>query len=221
MRYLIILLLLLPNIPIQHQDSYEEKIDLLIITPKQFKDELKEFAEYKTKNGIETKVLSLEDDIYVHKYFPVEGRDEQEIIKYFIKNAKERWNIDYVLLIGDSDVFPVRYAYIDEDYYPTDLYYGDIYSHGDFSTWDKNGNSKFGEWLGANGEGELYPEIAVSRLPVGNLDELRTIVKKIIEYETNTDKEWFYNFVIGATDTFQSSDTLSEPYEGEELGNYI
>ncbi|MEW5760916.1 MAG: C25 family cysteine peptidase, partial [Candidatus Thermoplasmatota archaeon] len=42
-----------------------------------------------------------------------------------------------------------------------------------------------------------------------------------IEYETNTDKEWFYNFVIGATDTFQSSDTLSEPYEGEELGNYI
>ena len=81
-------------------------------------------------------------------YSDYEGRDQQEKIKYFIKEAVEEWDIKYVLLIGDIQKLPIRHTYASwwEPDILTDLYYSDIYnSEYEFCSWDANGNNKFGE----------------------------------------------------------------------------
>ena len=57
----------------------------------------------------------LSPDIYAGTYFPAEGRDKPEQIKYFIKNAKETWNITYVMLVGNYAQVPTRYANLETD----------------------------------------------------------------------------------------------------------
>ena len=45
-----------------------------------------------------TTKLVIHDDICDSVYFPVEGRDCAEEMKYFIKNAFDQWGTKYVLL---------------------------------------------------------------------------------------------------------------------------
>ena len=76
-----------------------DTFDLLIITPSIFLDELQLLKEHKEQHDIATKIVTL-DEIYNSIFFPVEGRDDAEQIKIFIKNAYDNWNISFVLFIG-------------------------------------------------------------------------------------------------------------------------
>jgi hypothetical protein len=67
-----------------------EDYNFLIITPGDFSDELQPLVGHKKQYGIVTKIVTL-DDVYESVYFPVNGRDDAEKIKYFIKSAKENW----------------------------------------------------------------------------------------------------------------------------------
>ena len=75
---------------------------------------LEPLVAHKNSHGIQTKLVTL-NDIHDGTYFPAEGRDIQEKIKYFIKNAKETWNITYVMLVGNFAQVPVRYSYLETD----------------------------------------------------------------------------------------------------------
>jgi len=68
---------------------------------------------------------------------------------------------------------------------------------------------------------DLYPDIAVGRLPCRNNYEVRLIVEKIIEYETTAySTSWFNDFVVLAGDTYLESDNpLWAGYEGEYYGD--
>ncbi|MEW5760506.1 MAG: C25 family cysteine peptidase, partial [Candidatus Thermoplasmatota archaeon] len=205
------------------QRQIVDKYDLLILAPSILKDKVLPLALHKNETGIRTNIVLL-DEIYSK----MSGRDEQEKIKYFIKKAKEEWNIKYVLLIGDADLFPVRYAdipdgfdddnsiFIDGRVVPTDLYYADIYNYlGSFCSWDGNGNNTFGEF-GKDGV-DIHPDVYVGRLPCSDVTEAERMVNKIINYELNTGgADWFKNVVFAATDTFDASygDTSGVP-EGE------
>jgi hypothetical protein len=163
------------------------------------------------------------------------GRDKAEKIKYFIKKAIENWNTEYVLLIGGKKGqlplwhIPVRYVKMNnnwESHYISDLYYADIYdSEDNFSSWDSDNDGVYGEWHIENKPEDkhidLYPDIAVGRLPCRNIFEVQIMVDKIIEYETNTyDKNWFNDFIVVAGDTYLVSDNpLWLQYEGEFYGN--
>jgi len=96
----------LPPKPLFNKDEY----DLVIIGPSNWVEQLQPLKEHKESYGIKTIIVSL-DDIYGGKYFATQGRDDAEKIKYFIKDAIENWGIEYVMLVGDADVMPVRYAY--------------------------------------------------------------------------------------------------------------
>lgn len=212
-----------------------EKYDLVIITPLYFVNSLYKLAEHKRSCGIETKIIRLED-IYRGYYFPVQGRDRPEQIKFFIKGAMETWSIKYVLLVGGSRQLPVRYInnlvkYPGRDLleppFISDLYYADIYdSEGSFSSWDTNGDGVFGEWKGKTAEDkdiDLKPDIYLGRLPCKNKLEVKTMVNKIINYERNTyGKSWFKNMVVVGGDTYPKNDDC---YEGEldtqEALNYM
>ena len=68
-------------------NSPAEHYDFLILSPDDFKTIYDGFATYKTSLGISTKVVTM-NDITSGTYFPATGKDGQEMVKYFIKDAE-------------------------------------------------------------------------------------------------------------------------------------
>jgi len=89
------------ELPVEN-DAGTDTYDLLIITPAKFYDALPPFQQHKEQYGVKTIIVTLED-IYGSKYFPVQGRDDAEKVKYFIKNAYDEWGIKYVLLVAEEN----------------------------------------------------------------------------------------------------------------------
>ena len=198
------------------------KYDMIIITPKEFIGSLDRYIIHKNNHGILTLCVSL-DEIYTGLYFDEEGQDNPEKIKYFIKNAIEEWEINYVLLIGSSKHVPVRFCYNNdnfsnypEPYFVSELYYADIYNEeGGFSSWDFDNDGIFGEWDGEEAEDkniDLKPDVCIGRLACQNKAEVQTVIEKIISYETTiADPSWFKKMVVAGGDTYRKF----EGYEGE------
>ena len=213
-------------------NSENSVYSLLIIAPSEFMDELQPLVCHKKAMGMPTRLVSL-CEVYDQMYW--QGRDNAEKIKYYIKTALEEWGIEYVLLVGGMKrqlpvwYLPVRYVSIDCDWESrvlSDLYFADIYdAEGNFSSWDSDGDGIYGEWyyqqVPEDKYIDLYPDIAVGRLPCRNSYEVKIMVDKIITYETNTyGKEWFYDMMVCAGDTYPVSDNpLWVGNEGEYYGD--
>jgi hypothetical protein len=195
--------------------TFGDEYDLIVITPEEFTEELIDLISHKNSNGVSTKLVSL-DEIYNGDYFPIQGRDEQEKIKYFIRDSVENWGVRNVLLVGGVNLFPVRKASIFIDLDPpmnmevkSDLYYADLYdSDGGFSSWDSNGNDIFCEYNWGlekeTDEVDFYPDVHIGRLACNNEDEISTCVNKILTYETTEayTEDWFTDIVVLGGDTF-------------------
>jgi len=208
-----------------------DEYDLLILSPSLFSEEIQPLIVHKTERAIRTRGITLED-IYAETLFPIQGRDQQEQIKYFIKNAVEQWGITSVLLVGGLDEFPARMTHIYVSYFdvdepfPSDLYYADIYDgQNEFSSWDSNQNDIFAEYDWGDehltDEIDLYPDINIGRLPCIDETEVTTIVNKIITYEANKawTQEWFTDLVVIGADTF-TDDTFGIS-EGEYINQIV
>ncbi len=213
----------LPTTETSAIDDYK----LVIIAPKDFSTALQPLVNHKMSKGVTTKLVT-RDDICDSVYFPAEGRDCAEEMKYFIKNAFDQWGTKYVLLVGGRNGgimeekwwVPVRYSLLNdggESSYLTDLYFADVYdSNGNFSSWDSNNNGIFAEWTNTKKDIlDMYPEVYVGRLPCTSVSQVKTMVDKIITYETTTaGKEWFKKMVVVGGD---SAPVEGDPYyEGEE-----
>jgi hypothetical protein len=175
------------------------RYELLIIAHQDFLDPLKLLAERKMKSGVATGLVSWQD--LDREY---EGWDAPERIKRGIANWHERYGVKYVLLVGDSDKFPVRYTMTDRvatdsrkisgygAYYACDFYYADLYRQdGSFDNWDHNGNHLYGELHGEYFTAshmnidriDMVPDVAVGRLPASSLEEVANYVEKVASYE--------------------------------------
>jgi hypothetical protein len=202
-----------PTQPVVFPDKY----DMVVITPSEFSEQLQPLVDYKNDSSVATKLVTL-DEIYNGSYFPVNGRDDQEKIKYFIKDAVEEWNITYVLLAGGANKIPVRMSYVQdgmEESLISDLYYADIYdASGNFCSWDSNDNDIFGEYnyQGRTDFVDLYPDVRLGRLNFRDSSEVSGVVSKIITYESTGAymEEWFQNFVVCGGDTFQDYNSVDE-----------
>jgi hypothetical protein len=207
-----------------------DQYDLVIIAPKKFASALEPLVDHKISKGLTTKIVTI-NDISKSTYFPVQGRDSAEEMKYFIKNAFDQWGIKYALLVGGRQGgiyqekwwLPVRYSNLDdggEGTYLTDLYFADLYDvGGNFSSWDSNDNGVFAEWTGMKKDVlDMYPEIGVGRLACINLREVKLMVDRIITYENSAyGSDWFKRFVGVAGDTYPAG---NDPYyEGEMATN--
>jgi len=218
----------LPTTPFTLADEY----DLLILCPEEFAAALQPLVDHKTQHGVAAKLVT-HPEVCDGTYFPAEGRDCAEEFKYFIKNAFDEWGIKYVLLVGgrkggimqEKWWIPVRYSNLDdssgmETSYLTDLYFADLYdSGGNFSSWDTDGDGVFAEWKGGQKDIlDMYPEVFVGRLACKRTSEVKTMVEKIISYETTTyGSDWFKKFMGVAGDTYPDSN--DESYEGEMATN--
>ena len=206
-----------PSNPTTFNDEY----DMVIISPSEFTNSLQTLIEHKNNNNVKT-TLKTTEAIYTE----YSGYDEAEKIKYYIQDAIETLGVNYVLLVGSIDKLPIRTTWFfqrhHEQYWNetvlSDLYFADIYDqYGDFCSWDSNGNGLYGECYrncpGINDTVDLYPDVNIGRIPCQRISELKTVINKIIHYETSTYGEnWFNNIILIGGDTFPGWDD----YEGEE-----
>jgi len=208
--------------------------EMVIISPTGFATKMQELADHKTATGLDTIVVKL-IEIYNGDHFTVQGRDDQEKIKYFIKDAIENWDIKYVLLAGDVDKVPTRECevyddfdddgsmWIDGKWVASDGYYADIYDGtNNFDSWDSNGNEVYGEWTGGAGgwtvdDPDLYYDVYIGRLPASSLTEMGRLVSKVINYENNTEWGWYLNAGLAGVDTSAGdpSEVLRDPGDPE------
>jgi hypothetical protein len=217
-----------------------DEYDMVIIAPNNFSNSIQPLINHKNSHNVET-FLKTTEEIY-NEY---QGRDNQEQIKYFIKEALENHKIKHVFLIGDIDKVPVRKSWVRFSYGSnlmfenciTDLYYADIYnSNGSFCSWDSNNNNKYGETIQDIDiydqtfeyidEIDLYPDVSIGRIPCSNINEVNIVIDKIINYETQIDdKEWFNRLILIGGDTLPYNYGWPyagcEMYEGENITGYI
>ncbi|MBD3368079.1 MAG: hypothetical protein GF405_07915, partial [Candidatus Eisenbacteria bacterium] len=113
------------------------------------------------------------------------GSDTAERIRMFLQDAYATWGTTYVLLGGDTNVVPVRYAwtgYYGGDSIPADLYFSDLDGN-----WNGDGDDLFGEAdRGITSPGDsvdLYPDILVGRAPVTDAVGAEVFVDKCLTYE--------------------------------------
>jgi len=155
----------------------EEAYKYVIITPSSFASAAKPLADWKSEKGVPAKVFTTEE---IDAQYT--GKDLVEKIRNFLKDAYDKWGIEWVLLCGDVDEVPIRMVYSPvgegyDPYAPSDYYYADLTGN-----WDSNGNGKYGE---VGDSVDWYPEVYVGRLPAQTPSELTTMVTKIINYEKN------------------------------------
>lgn len=231
------------DIKVEYEQSteptfFDDQYNFIILTPGEFVGNLQDLVTHKNNRGISTKLVTL-NEIYSGTYFPTEGRDDQEKIKYFIKNAIESWGTSYVMLVGtwnerdDLLKFPVREATVymsdpDRNKFVSDLYYADIYDgEGGFSDWDTNQNNIFAEFKengNDNDEVDLRPDVHIGRLAANDGTQVDTCVNKIITYETTEayTKDWFTNLIAIGGDSFIDEQYDEDGYlEGEYVNENV
>ncbi len=182
----------------------EIKIDLLIITPVRFSQEVLPLVAHKKQSGITSEIVTLEQI-----YASYSGRDEAEQVKNCLFAYWRDHSIRYAMLVGDCDVFPVRFTNTDRGdqaahnvaYYSTDLYFACLTkADGSFDDWDHNQNGFFGELQGETHAGKINvddvsikPTIAIGRVPASTEAEIATFVSKVISYEQSAG--WWTTFL--------------------------
>ncbi len=203
-----------------NRDDYQ----FVVIGPAEYSAQIAPLITHKIGREITSKFVSL-DEIYGGTYFPATGQDNQEKIKYFIKNAIENWTTGSILLLGGSSKVPVRETHVfidapsgepdDDEIFVSDLYYADIYNGtGGFCSWDSNGNHLYGEfnWQGQTDDLDLHPDVYLARLPATSGSQVTACVNKIKTYENTPgyQQSWFPNLVVIGGDSFQDNGAVDE-----------
>lgn len=83
----------------------------LIITNDEMAAAFKKLSQWKTSRGVTSRVITIKE-IRAKKYgnFNKGTRDDQEMIRKFLRWALEKWGIQWVLLGGDINIIPIRMA---------------------------------------------------------------------------------------------------------------
>lgn len=155
-------------------------VEYLIITSVALEPSFQVLADWKTAKGVPTQVRTV-DWIEAHSR---RGSDLTETIRFFLQDAYANWGLKYVLLAGDTPEIPPRYLY-SSYYYNGTFIPADIYFACLDGTFNADGDTYFGEQ--PVDAPDLYPELAVARLPVSNPGDADVVVGKIIAYETPLD----------------------------------
>ena len=204
-------------------------VNYLIITSNAMEAEFQRLADRKTLKGVPAVVRTIE---WIEQNY-WSGADQGESIRNFIKEAYEKWGVDYVLLGGDTDVIPQRYAYTTfytGDFIPTDMYFSCL-----DGTWNADGDSLWGEAFHSlhdpGDDADLLAEVYVGRFPASTVEEARLLIDKTIAYEEPADTVYKEDFLFLAEVIFPSNynpgdqiildgaELLQSIYDGYFAGN--
>jgi formylglycine-generating enzyme required for sulfatase activity/WD40 repeat protein len=170
---------------------------LLVVVAKGDHDVLQPFVAHKEKL-LPTELVALQVILKEST-----GADDAEKLKRYLYRRWQNNNVGYVLLVGDAERIPVRFAAINDGgkgagswtFAPSDLYFADLAKRdGSFEDWnakkDQFHADYYGELMGFDGKDPInadqidyLPEIAVGRWPVHTRTQLQMVVAKTIRYE--------------------------------------
>lgn len=187
-------------------------IDQVIITNQALSAEFQEIADWKTKKGLPTKIVTTE---WIEQNY--DGLDLQEKIRKFISYAFTNWGTIWVLIGGDTNIVPIRSAWISHfqredllisnpngEFIPTDMYYacldGNWNADGDITFGESNYNRNNDGTIVYNGCGPQYIfdnnkdcvadidqtdtkyDVFVGRIPIKNNTDLSLYKTKYFNY---------------------------------------
>lgn len=171
--------------------------EYVIVTSNQFKSTFQQLANWKSRKGIRSKVLTL-NDVLSYEGFTIKEK---------IKNALADINgLSYVLLGGDTLNIPTCMSYIGyhedaDSITPADIYYSCM----EDMDWDSNGNGLNGE---LNDNICLIPTLNVSRAPVSTIQDAQVFVDRIINYESMPDTTNWKDNILMAGKTLGYTDPI-------------
>ena len=152
-------------------------VDMVIVTSVELEEAFTQLADYRTSRGTVTVVRTV--DWIEQRY---SGCDTPERIRNFLRDAHQRWGIQFVLLGGDADQVPIREAagwkYLPIPFpsycLPSDDYYGDL-----DGVWAAGGSG----WTLQSAMG--YLDLCAGRWPVSAPEDVETLLDKLMLYESS------------------------------------
>ncbi len=163
---------LVPNQPSQWHNP-QAGSQMVVITHPAFADAVAPLVDLRRQQGRTVSVV-LTDDIYDEFSF---GEHSPQALRDFLQTATKNWTTkpSYLLLTGDASVDPRNFlGFGDFDFVPTR-----IIPTSQLMTASDDWFSDF------NNTG--FPALATGRLPVRTADDARTVIAKIVNYETGND----------------------------------
>lgn len=139
--------------------------------------------------GLSSTVISIESILETYQSIDV---DEAQALRTFIRDAYDKWITEYVLIVGDGQVMPMRGLHATASPYtdelPSDLYFqcldGSFNSDGDYYWGESTDGADRVD--GRPGEDiDLYAELAIGRAAVPNAIAMSNWVAKVVVYETD------------------------------------
>lgn len=190
------------NFELEVPDSY------VIITSSTLAPYFNPLIQWKRRKGLRAGIVTL-DEIYSTQW----GRDNAEKIRNYLKTHR---GIGYVLLGGDTDIVPARFAFAmdagtgnpSDNQIPADLYYADLNG-----SWDFDGDGVFGE---VEDSVDLVPDLIVARAPVSTPAQVQNFVNKVINYERYHSSGYFgdglflASYLDDVTDGGKAKDNILE-----------
>jgi hypothetical protein len=187
-------------------------VSFLIITNEDMEDQFQVLADYKTSLGLPTVVATTE---FITQNYR-NGADIQDTIRMYIRDAYEKWGVEYVLLGGDSDILPPRY--VENDFYPNpgstfipvDLYFACLDGN-----WNADGDASFGQPAFGLEPGDLVDfaeEIYIGRATVSTPAAVTVLVDKILSYESSDPSADWTNRVLFAAEVLFPEDWPESDY---------
>lgn len=183
-----------PGTEIKNQNikAFTEGVKLVIISPDEFITQAERLADYRTnqaKYPVSAKVFSMQE---IFNEFSCGIRDITAT-RNFIHYAMENWNLKpgSVLLFGDGDYDYKNIEKAGVNFIPPYETEDSFYEINSFNTDD---------YFGIVKPASSFIQLPVGRLPVQNLSQAKTIVDKIIKYESGESNGLWRNTITLVAD---------------------
>lgn len=172
---------------------------VLLITATSLKDAWQPFAEWKTRNGKSTKIVTVDE---IDRQF--DGDSIQEKIRLCVRRHIAEEDTKWVVLGGDCErdgkgLVPGGHTTVHRQEpagIPTDIVYLSK------TNWDADGDGVYGEW-DDDREAIDYPDgsVGLGRIPVRTAEDVAAFTQKVVAYESRYPTgEFAMNMIYTCTD---------------------
>ncbi len=169
--------------PVQPQPLGSPDYRYVIMCTDATRDAVEPLADWKRSIGTRVKIFTKEeleaDPLYT-------SYELERKIRYYLRDNYQDWNTIYFLIVGDTDVIPMRECTAgDGGTWPsfTDTYYAEL-SLMDSASWDDDWDGNYAERTEDNIDWAM--ELAVGRIPDNDPATIQAICEKIRDFEMDT-----------------------------------
>lgn len=162
--------------------------EYVIIGPKAFESDCQNLLNLRISQGFSGTYLTVED-IFAN----YQGVDPQEKIRNGLIDYCNNHDTEYVLLVGDTNLVPIRPIMVSLDpnfkkktgkevysSAPSDLYYSSL-----DGTFNYDNDDVWGEVTDGDNGGpiDMFPDLVIGRIPAGSIREVNRHIWKIMQFE--------------------------------------